>query len=294
MRKLIIVLSFFWLVSADISYARQSGEPVIIDHTCEGISDIPDAWIDSVQAVIKLHYAHTSHGGQLVTGLSYIETGDSKYSVARGDNTLPTEEGAFCIYGGQISDTYISTYEYWSTASGMDKTRAVLDANPEINVSMWSWCTELNGYSQEQTRAYLDSISVLEAEYPGVTFVYMTGNAQYTGAEGYNRYLRNQEIRQHCLDNNRVLYDFADLDAWWYNPVAESWEQNTYDYDGTSVPVEHEQFNGDEAAHTTIESCKQKGRAVWWMAALIAGWDGSSAAEKTSWGRIKSIYKDGE
>jgi len=294
LRKLIIALSFFFLAYADISYAQQSDEPIVIDHMKTEISGIPDSCIDTVQTVIKLHYAHTSHGGQLVTGLSYIESGDSKYSVARGDNVLPVEEGAFCIYDGQVSDTYISTYEYWETASGMDKTRAVLDANPEINISMWSWCAELDSYTQQQVQAYLDSITVLEGEYPSVTFVYMTGNAQSRYEAGYNRYLRNEEIRQYCLDNHKVLYDFADLDAWWYNPLSESWEQNTYDYGGTAVPVEHEQFNGSEAAHTTIESCIQKGGGAWWMAALIAGWDGPSSAEQTTWGRMKSIYKEGK
>ena len=33
-----------------------------------------------------------------------------------------------------------------------------------------------------------------------------------------------------------------------------------------------EEFNGDEAGHTTYSSCEQKGRAVWWMLAEISGW----------------------
>ncbi|MCD4735297.1 MAG: hypothetical protein K8R53_04595, partial [Bacteroidales bacterium] len=38
---------------------------IIIDHTCEELSNIPMSWIDSVQEKQKWHYAHTSHGGQL-------------------------------------------------------------------------------------------------------------------------------------------------------------------------------------------------------------------------------------
>jgi len=37
--------------------------------------------------------------------------------------------------------------------------------------------------------------------------------------------------------------------------------------------VEHPHFHGDEAGHTTYESCEQKGKAVWWMTARIAGWN---------------------
>ncbi len=246
--------------------------PLVIDHTCEDLSRIPPTWIDSVQADMRLHYAHTSHGGQLTTGLDRIEAADPFYSVATGAMYLPTEAGAFCIFDGQEHDTYITPDEYWETAAGMNYTRDVVDHNPTINTSMWSWCTQLTYYSEAQTQAYLDSITVLESEYPDVVFIYMTGNAQATGSSGYNRYLRNELIRQYCTANDKVLYDFADLDSWWFNPVSGEWEHATYEYEGNTVPVEHPQFNGDQAAHTTYESCEQKGRAVWWMMSRLAGW----------------------
>ena len=247
--------------------------PLVIDHTCEDLAQIPPAWIDSVQAYMKLHYAHTSHGSQLTTGLTRIEAADPTYSVAIGARYLPTESGALCIFDGQEHDTYITPDEYWETAAGMNYTRDVLDNNPAVNASMWSWCTQLTYYSEAQVQAYLDSITVLETEYPNVTFIYMTCNAQATGSSGYNRYLRNEQIRQYCTANDKVLFDFADLDSWWFNPTTELWEHSTYDYDGNTVPVEHPQFNGSEAGHTTYESCEQKGRAVWWMMARLSGWE---------------------
>jgi len=254
------------------SLAWDNSYPLIIDHLCTDIVCIPEEWIDSVKVNIKYHYAHTSHGSQLVAGLSVVETNNSNFSYSYLDNSLPQDNDDLCIFNGQISETYITPELYWETEQGMNETRAVLTNNSELNISMWAWCSQLNSYSESQVQAYLDSVSVLELEFPEVTFVYMTGNAQGTGAEGYNRYLRNEQIRQFCRENNKVLYDFADLDCWYYDSANGEWEFNTYLYEGTDVPAEHPQFYGDEASHTTWESCEQKGKAVWWMMASIAGW----------------------
>ncbi len=245
-----------------------------IDHSCADLNEIPDSWIDSVQVNIRMHYAHTSHGGQLTTGLDLIESDDSACDVEIGSSWLPDVTGALCIFDGQEGDTYISPDLFWETAGGMNMTRDVLTDNPTINVCMWCWCGQMDYYNEDQVQAYIDSMSVLENEYSGVTFVYMTGNAQSTGSEGYNRYLRNQQVRDFCENNSKILFDFADLDAWWYNTSTSQWEQNTYSYSGSEIPLEHEEFNGDEAGHTTFESCRQKGRAVWWMLAMIDGWEG--------------------
>ena len=258
---------------------------IIIDHSCLELYEIPLEWIDSAQANQKWHYAHTSHGGQLTTGLDRIETADPTYNVARANSSLPNVPGALCIFDGQEGDTYITPEEYWRTASGMNKTRDVLDNNPTINVSQWCWCTQVNTYSENDVQEYLDSIAILEAEFPEVTFIYMTGNAQ-TGpgnhynqnlAQGYNRFLRNEQIRDYCNTNNKVLFDFADIDCWWYNPSSEEWELSTYEYwngsENVTVPFEHPQYNLNQSGHTSYENCENKGKAVWWMMAKLTGWD---------------------
>jgi hypothetical protein len=112
-----------------------------------------------------------------------------------------------------------------------------------------------------------------------VTFIYTTGAAQYQGGDGYNRWLRNEQIREYCTANDKVLYDFADMDAWWYNPDTPGWEQKTYDYEGHDVPAQHSRYYGDEWGHTTYESCEVKGKAMWWTAAMLSGWSLTSSAE---------------
>ncbi|MGY5853123.1 MAG: hypothetical protein RTU92_06115 [Candidatus Thorarchaeota archaeon] len=244
---------------------------LIIDHTCINLGSIPTEWIDAAQDNIRIHYAHTSHGGQITTGLDRIEAADGNYSYARGSGTLPVEADALCMLDGNPPHSYITPDLYWETPAGVNITQDTLDNNPTINVSLWSWCTQLDYYSDTQVQQYLDTMSAIESANPDVMFVYMTCNAQATGSSGYNRWQNNEMIRQYCTDNSKVLFDFADLDCW------SDGDQNTYEYvedeETYQVPVEHTDFNGGEAGHTTYTSCEQKGQAFWWLVASLAGWN---------------------
>ncbi|MBN1356513.1 hypothetical protein JXA40_09670 [bacterium] len=256
--------------------ARPAGSAPIADHTCTDLNQIPQNWIDTVKNTVKLHYAHTSHGSQLTIGLQRIETQNHTYDIEIGYSSLPAETGALCIFDGQEHETYITPELYWKTPEGRQYTRDVLDHNPAINISGWAWCCQLDGYSSADTDDYLCQMSVLETEYPGVRFVYFTGNAQATGTDGYNRWRNNEKIRTYCRDHDRILFDFADLDAWWFNEDTHDWEQATYQYEGYAVPFEHPEFHGSEGGHTTYESCEQKGRALWWLLAAAAGWNSAT------------------
>lgn len=253
---------------------------IIIDHTCTDLTSIPQSWITAVQNNWQSHYAHTSHGGQLTYGAGFVEDSDPFYDIEIGSRYLPVTSGAYCVFDGQETESYIGPELYWESTAGLNLTRNVLDNNPNLDTSMWSWCSQCNYYSESQVQAYLDAMTLLESEYPNVTFIYLTGNAQGTGSSGYNRFLRNNQIRDYCADNNKVLFDFADLDCWWYNTSSSQWEQETYEYSGETVPSEHPEYFGDEYAHTTAESCTQKGIAWWWMMAVLAGWTSSGISEE--------------
>lgn len=259
--------------AAGTATAATFSAPTVIDHRCTDLSAIPPDAIANAQNACKWHYARLSHGRQLMVGFTLIETADPFYAVIwpKAGGSLPVAPGELCIYTDPVD-----AESYW-VGAGLDNTRAILTATPDLNISAMSWCTELNTASASYVQSYLAAMQTLESEFPGVTFVYFTGTAEYDGSHGYNRSLRNEQIRDFCVANNKVLYDFEDLDSWWFNPDAGEWEQATYLYNGRVVPVEHPMLAGDDAEHTSYESCEQKGRAAWWMMAVLSGWSTTTA-----------------
>jgi len=256
LKYLTLVLFILSGLKNNTVFSQQRTTPLIIDHTCADVSQVSDTELDAIQENFRLHYAHTSHGSQLTEGLERLENSNSKYNVAIGYSSLPAQAGALNIFDGQETDTYITPDMYWESTWGVGLTKDVLDHNPTINLSMWAWCCQLDDYNSNQVQLYLDTMAGLEADYPNITFIYMTGNSQ---SESSNRYARNNQIRQFCINNNKVLFDFADLDCW-YNG-----QQNVV----SGIPCEHPHYHGDQAGHTTYESCENKGKAVWYMLAEL-------------------------
>jgi hypothetical protein len=261
-----ICLALMFVASAAFGAAR--GAPIVINHLCTDLAAIPATAILAAQDVCKWHYARLSHGRQIMVGFENIEAADPFYAAIwpKTGGSLPVAPGNLCIYTDAVASDY-----YWR-GSGIDVTRSILNGTPALNISALSWCAELNTASASYVQEYLTAMQTLESEFPNVTFVYFTGSAEIGGDYGYNRYLRNKQIRDFCAANNKFLYDFEDLDSWWFNPTTEQWEHSTYEYNGVTVPVEHPNLAGSDAEHTSYESCEQKGRAAWWMMAILGGW----------------------
>ena len=185
---------------------------MIIDHTCTRLNSIPELWIQEAKASLHIAYGHTSHGSQIITGMSGLCSWKGNlYSYNNSGTT-----GALDLRDEPFSGAYDlgnPTRAAWG-----DATRTYLNTHPEINVVMWSWCGQVSSATETDILTYLNLMNGLEDEYPNVHFVYMTGHLNGTGLTG-NLHIRNEQIRNFCRDNGKVLYDFADIET--YDPECQ-------------------------------------------------------------------------
>jgi len=287
--KLQVSLLVFLLFLLSGMQTQVLSQGTIIDHTCTDITLIPESALNQAKAMLHIGYGHTSHGSQLTTGMTGLITFANNGGLGLShpqdifnwnnggvNSALDLEEGDG--YGTGWLDHDCGYYPAW-----VNETREYLDdpSHADVNVIIWSWCGQASGRTeQEMIDTYLSPMSQLETDYPQVTFVYMTGHADGSGETG-NLHLRNQQIRNYCITNNKVLYDFYDIEC--YDPDGEYFgDKNVNDdcsYTGGNWAIEWQSSHIEgvdwyncSAAHTQPLNANLKAYAAWWLWASLAGW----------------------
>lgn len=269
--------------SKDDDPAPQSGnEFIVADHTSIKLASIPSQWVSEAKQKLHIAYSHTSHGSQITDGMSGLVSfkGVSfSWSESNSGDALHLDDYAI---SGDLGNPDRTS---WAT-----RTRTYLASNPETNVVMWSWCGQVSSASESDINTYLQLMDGLEKDFPDVTFVYMTGHLDGTGLTG-NLHLRNEQIRNYCRNNKKVLYDFADIES--YNPDGVYFgnklpnDECAYDTNGDgvrdgnwAVEWQNSHTQGTDwyncnSAHSQPLNANMKAYAAWWLWARLAGWNGN-------------------
>ena len=259
-------------------------QSIIINHECVDIYKIPKSAINTAKEQLHIAYGHTSHGSQLITGMSGLDvfmggTGLYKWNDGPKDGAL------------DIDDNFVSgDLGHKGDITWAKNTRTYLNKaeNADVNVVIWSWCGGVSDNSSSGIQTYLNEMNNLETEYPNVNFIYMTGHLDGSGLNG-NLHIRNEQIRNYCIENKKILYDFADIES--YNP------DNTYF--GNKIPNDNNDYDSNNngkrdgnwavewqnshtvntdwydcsCAHSNALNCNQKAYAAWWLWASLTGWE---------------------
>ncbi len=273
--ELFKISSLLLIVLITFSCKKDNNDPaaesnLIIDHKCTTLGDIPEEWINKAKTDLHIAYDHTSHGRQLIIGMNGLrDLVLNDLNGYKGDiynwNDGGTSEAL------DIDDYFTSVDDLGYEDDWAPATRTYLNdpENSNVNVVMWSWC---NIYGHDIDK-YLTNMETLISEYgPGgskivdgtrtvpVTFVFMTGHTYAGTTENQWTFNANKQIRQHCIDNKRVLYDFYDIEC--YNPDGD------YFGDGEPNLANYGTYNGlkdleDDCTYDLNESTRGNWALEW-------------------------------
>jgi len=312
------VPTIFWLINSANEDPVDNNHTVsgsyIINHNhahLEDLNNIPIEWIEEAKMDLNIAYGHTSHGSQLTSGMANLDAfmgGNDIYIYGPGGATNDSILEFYDFnggFGGALTTTSASDLGNPNDDAWAAATEEYLDHpnNPGTNVIMWSWC---NNAGHNITR-YLSHMENLISAYSAggskgrnstnqVKFVFMTGHVDGQGINGTNN-LQNKLIREHCVMNNRTLFDFADIES--YDPDdnyfldrnvndgcyytggnwALEWIIGKTEMISSSDTANNEPNGGDwyqcGAAHTHPLNSNLKAYASWYLFARLAGWEGN-------------------
>lgn len=203
---------------------------IIIDHSNWDWYNIqPQNVIDNV-AKLRVFFAHASIGNNIIDGMEALHASDSaKYPlIAIQDDSKPPD----VTIDGYLYEYYRGNPD-WTEKLNTYSTYTINGWRyPTVNISMNKLCA-----IDEETawETYLDSMIRLETMYPDTIFVYFTipyfTEDRHSNSNSISNVFNNELRSWIAEQDNKVLFDIADLEAWSPEDIHQTFTQNGVTYE---------------------------------------------------------------
>ncbi len=242
----------------------------VVDHAdVDGVTSLPQSTMDAIGGQ-KWFFSHASVGGNMMNGMTDLHSADpNRYQLTRStvsynsgqqravDPPDPTTDGTVydCSRGNPGWQSKFTIFENSVNVSGW---RA-----PAVDAAMDKLC-----YIDQNAdpNVYIAMMTTLEAAYPSTVFVYATLPLK-TG-EDFNNVKRNDyndAVRAHCIANDRLLFDIADMEA--HDPNGTEY---TFEYGGQTYQKLYSGYTSD-GGHLNTPGRQRIAMGWYAVAAVIAG-----------------------
>jgi len=283
----------FFIIYIQISLLSYT--QIIADHTVvDKYDEIPQEFIDEVKKM-WLSYPGESHSEAIRDGLEALEGIDGTYQVNVTEEGTPEAYttshlrassatwGSYSVSSGWVYS--YGTYSWFVQPLGISRTKAGIDYCNSNNLTIgalgfgWCWDSEIDSPTEFQqyinaTQEYVDYCTANNID-THILFTTGTvdGGEDTFGETGYDKYLGYEQIRDYVADdNNLVLFDYADILC--YNDAGQV---NTTSWSGHTYPIIHpDNEDGGYTGHIGMNGAVRLAKAMWWMLARVAGWDGGT------------------
>ncbi len=269
----------------------RNGGQIIADHTVvDEYEKIPQFYIDQVKKM-WLVVAGESHSRGYFNGLILLQATDPKFKVRWVQSGTPEAytsshlRTSRATWGDLAHESgWIYSYgeeDWWTSTEAINRTKAGITYCNTHNLEIagfgfghcYDYGVNYEGYCIA-TQEYIDYCT--EKGYNTIVF-YTTPTCDMAyGSPGelqYSVWLGAELIRDFVeKDENSVLFDYYDILCY----DDDGTGPNTAVYDGNTYNIITDKNDQDDSDyHISPIGAKRLGKALWWMLARMAGWDGN-------------------
>jgi len=236
----------------------------MINHTNFDPASVSDADILAA-AALDVYFEHASVGQNIVGGIDALAIAQPRYTSGRTSSPSPAWYDSNNGLGDNDRGNPGASAKISGFTNSMDASSGLLPSKLDVATYKFCWI-DLDGNDDDPTdgtalfNAAKAAMEILQADYPGVVFVWWTmpieRDSAYTERQEYN-----DAVRAYCSSNDQWLLDIADLESHNDSGVAQ--------LDGSNRELLYDEYT-DDGGHLNAAGSQKLAKAYWKLLAEIA------------------------